>query len=227
MSINKYTTFKATFFLSCLSDCLFSYFSFSFLVIPTSLSVHTGKQDFLLYRKGFISATWRQARGGISSAIQATAGQTNHIIYYIQNRTGSINYTQSGSLVAHAAHLSQFSMSPEHDDKMLATVRAEQPPEQSCSQTNTKASHKPQSTSHFPLHFFSVRPQILYTQTEICVYRRRMYTKNFQSTVIVFTMLSNWSCLRTSHRYHRETCLLLHPSQSDLYWGRTDREPGV
>lgn len=55
MSINKFIAFKATFFSP--SNISFSLILPSFLVIPTALSVHTGKQDFLLYRKGFISAT--------------------------------------------------------------------------------------------------------------------------------------------------------------------------
>lgn len=91
MSINKFIAFKASFFFFPFPSQLppqahfrsFSSFSpsWSFLL---PLLLQTGKQDFLLYRKGFISATWRQARGGISSAIQAIEGQPDHVIYYTQ-----------------------------------------------------------------------------------------------------------------------------------------------
>lgn len=64
MSINKFIAFKASFlFLHSHvgSFSLFLLFPLSFPVIPTALLLllllHTGKQDFLLYRKGFISAT--------------------------------------------------------------------------------------------------------------------------------------------------------------------------
>lgn len=174
MSINKFKTLKTSFFFP-------SYSSFSLLllpsfrVIPTALSLHTGKQDFLLYRKGFISATWRQARGGISSAIQAIVRQTDHVIYNscARKHADSINLkhplTRSWySFVALEilASLSQFNLSPEPYDKMLADVspmlsgaRENQPLEQSPSQTNTGLHQGfPQTSTHFSvpaMGFFS------------------------------------------------------------------------
>lgn len=164
-AINKLIAFKETF-----SSLLF--LLFFFLVIPTTLSVHIGKQDFLLYRKGFISATWSQARGGISSAIQAIRGRPDHVIYYTSTQLHT-HFEQllraradmaSEVLTRSLASSSQFTMSPEHDDKLLAIVsptlsgaQEKQPLEQSPSQTNRglhKASHKPQPTSQFPLCVF-------------------------------------------------------------------------
>lgn len=140
------------------------------------------------------------------------------------------------------ASLSQFNMSPEHDDKMLANAspalsgarergsplcRAQAKQTQAC----TKASHKPQPTSQFPLGFFF--PFLKHTQTHTYTYesRGKMYTPQniprkrpflpFCLTSVVFLM--NFFSLGCSQRGACLPCLLCCSSQSKLYWRRTDR----
>lgn len=255
MSINKFIAFKITFFLLLSLYSSFSLFLLSFLIIPTALLVHTGKQDFLLYRKGFISATWRQARGGISSVIQAREGQTDHVTYYTEtcNHTGLIKYTlqtvshthSSYSFLAHTtqASLFQFKMSPEHNDKMLGSVnpmlsgaQEEQCLEQNPSQTNTGLHQSfPQTSTHFSvpvLGFFFFLPQT-HTNTHIYTYERRakMYTpqnipRKRPFLPFCLTSVVFLMFISLSSR-QRGACLLRCPSQSELYWRRIDRiEPG-
>lgn len=110
--------------------------------------------------------------GGISSAIQATEGRPDHVIYYTRAHTGSIQTRtpNSPSYRVDAANitlasLSQLKPSHERDDKMLASVsptlsrgpREERPLSRAQgkqTQACTKACHKPQPTSRFPLSFF-------------------------------------------------------------------------
>lgn len=118
MVINKSIAFKD--FLSQTSLFFFPILPFFLaLALPTALSVHTGKQDFLLYRKGFISATWSQPGGGISSAIQATERERERERHRsLHTHTPNTHLKQPLQTCP-----SKYSMSPEHDDKMLANVR--------------------------------------------------------------------------------------------------------
>ena len=123
----------------------------------------------------------RREGGGISSAIQADRRRSRNLLH---SQTGLIQPPQ-------------FSMSPEHDDTMLANVRPtssgaqeKQPHEQSPSQTNTGLHRgSPQTSTHFSVpalgfFFFSSLPQThtnTHTHTHTHTYirrsrRKKMYT---------------------------------------------------
>lgn len=102
-------------------------------------------------------------------------------------------------------------------------------------QACTKASHKPQPTSQFPLcvPFFFLLLQIhINTYTYMRKPRENVHAAEYSKKWTTFTILSDLSRFPDGLLFprlpeRRPACLLWCPSQSELYWSRTDRiEPG-
>ena len=166
-SINKFIAFKASFFFFSFPPHLHHPSSFSllllllsFLVIPAApAAADGGNRIFLLYRKGFISATWRQARGGISSAIQAIEGQPDHVIYYTQAESNAHSKhprrekpgaSPFPDLTCHLSMMTKCSRTRARRCLVGGGPERSSPLERSPSQTNTGLHQGfPQTSTHF------------------------------------------------------------------------------
>ncbi len=178
MSINKFIAFKPSFFFpSLLLQLIFSssppplFPGHSHCPVAAHRETGFSTVQERLYQR-HMKAGWRW--NFLCHSGNRGTDWPRHLLHWRSQRH-RLNQTHTPnslshswySLIAHKtwASLSQFNLSPEHDDKMLANVspalsgaperssplsRAQAKQTQAC----TKASHKPQPTSQFPLWVF-------------------------------------------------------------------------